>query len=81
MIEFLDGRNQSRPTCNRRVIEVSEGASGKASLESRRDQSGGGRLAEEDATWNLDFLTADLDQRPAQPLPCQEYAWEGWRGG
>ena len=63
---------------------MSEGASGKASLESNRDQGGGG-LAEEVKAWQSvemiigHFQDQVLDQRPAQPLPCQEYALEGWR--
>ena len=61
---------------------MSEGASGKASLESRRDQSGGG-LAEEVKAWEIGkfFSCSELDQRPVQLLPCQECALEGWREG
>ena len=63
---------------------MSEGASGKASLESKRDQGGGGLAEEVTAcqivkiiSWSL-LTSGFLDQRPVQPLPCQEYALEGW---
>ena len=61
---------------------MSEGASGKASLESNRDQGGGG-LAEEVISWqkiifSWSLLSSNLDQIPEQPLPYQEYALEGW---
>ena len=80
--DISDGINSNLQTCRRRVIEVSAGASGKASLESSWDQGGGG-LAEEVRAWKnfKSWSLLDLDQRPVQPLPCQECALECSRAG